>query len=38
MQCYTAEEISAALQKAGFSGVRSSHHPLKPWIAVLATK
>ena len=38
MKTHTAEEIEAALRAAGFSGVRSDHHPSKPWIAVLARK
>ncbi len=38
MKIYTAEEIEAALKAAGFSAVRSGHHPTKPWITVLAKK
>ncbi len=38
MKCYTAEQLEAALRKAGFAGVRSEHHPSKPWITVLARK
>ena len=38
MKCYTAEQIEAALRKAGFSQVTSDHHPSKPWITVLARK
>ncbi len=38
MKVYTAEEIEAALKAAGFSAVRSDHHPTKPWITVLAKK
>lgn len=38
MKIYTAEEIEAALKAAGFSAVRSDHHPTKPWITVLAKK
>ena len=38
MKTYTAEEIEAALKAAGFSAVRSEHHPSRPWIAVLAKK
>ena len=34
----TVEEIEAALRAAGFSEVRSDHHPSKPWITVLARK
>lgn len=38
MKCYTADEIEAALRKAGFSEVNSDHHASKPWITVLAKK
>lgn len=38
MKNHTVEEIEAALKTAGFSGVRSDHHPSKPWITVLARK
>lgn len=38
MTCYTSEEIEAALKAAGFSEVKSDHHPSKPWITVLARK
>ncbi len=38
MHCYTAEEIEAALKKAGFSAVTVDHHSSKPWITVLAQK
>ncbi len=38
MKCYTAEQLTAALQTAGFSEVRADHHPSKPWITVLAKK
>ena len=38
MKNYTAEEIEAALKAAGFSEVKSNHHPSKPWITVLAKK
>ena len=38
MKNHTVEEIEAALRAAGFSEVRSDHHPSKPWIAVLARK
>ena len=38
MKVHTAETIEAALKKAGFSDVRTDHHPSKPWIAVLAKK
>lgn len=38
MKCYTAGQLEAALKKAGFSEVKTDHHPAKPWIAVLARK
>ncbi len=38
MKNYTVMEIEAALRAAGFSFVASDHHPLKPWITVLARK
>lgn len=38
MKIYTTEEIETALKAAGFSAVRSDHHPAKPWITVLAKK
>ncbi len=38
MKCYTAEELEAALRKAGFSDVSCDHHGKKPWICVLARK
>ena len=38
MKCYTPEEIGEALLSAGFSEVKSDHHPTKPWITVLARK
>ncbi len=38
MKCYTAERLETALRAAGFSRVKSEHHPSKPWIAVLAVK
>ena len=38
MKCYTAGELEAALKKAGFSEVKSDHHPSKPWITVIAEK
>ena len=38
MKDYTAQEIGAALKAAGFSEVKSYHHPSKPWITVLARK
>lgn len=38
MKAHTAEAIEAALKKAGFSEVKTQHHPSKPWITVLAGK
>ena len=38
MKCYTAEQLTAALKAAGFSEVKTDHHPSKPWITVLAAK
>lgn len=38
MKCYTAEQLAAALMAAGYSEVKTAHHPSKPWIAVLARK
>ena len=38
MNNYTAEDITAALKKAGFSKVKTDHHKNKPWITVLARK
>ena len=38
MKCYTVEELTAALTKAGFTSVNSDHYPSKPWITVIATK
>ena len=38
MKNHTVEKIEAALKAAGFSEVRSDHHPSKPWITVLARK
>jgi ubiquinone/menaquinone biosynthesis C-methylase UbiE len=38
MKSHTVEEIEAALNAAGFSFVKSDHHPSKPWITVLARK
>lgn len=38
MKNYTPQEIKAALKAAGFSEVKTDHHPRKPWIAVLARK
>lgn len=38
MKCYTPQEVESALQAAGFSAVKTDHHPEKPWITVMATK
>ena len=38
MKNHTIEEIEAALKTAGFSEVKSDHHPSKSWITVLAKK
>ena len=38
MKVYKAEEIEAALHKAGFTEVNADHHGRKPWICVLARK
>ena len=38
MKCHTVEVITEALKAAGFSEVRSDHHPSKPWITVIARK
>ena len=38
MKNHTVTEIEAALKAAGFANIRSSHHPSKPWIAVVAEK
>ncbi|MBQ3467018.1 MAG: class I SAM-dependent methyltransferase [Oscillospiraceae bacterium] len=38
MKVYKAEEIEAALHKAGFTEVNTDHHGRKPWICVLARK
>lgn len=38
MKCHTAQQLTEALKKAGFSEVITAHHPQKPWITVLARK
>ena len=38
MKCHTAEQLEAALKAVGFTAVTVSHHPSKPWLAVLAKK
>ena len=38
MKTYTAGQIAGALKVAGFSDIKTDHHPSKPWITVLAKK
>ena len=38
MTNYTPQEIEAALKAAGFSEIKTDHHPARPWITVLAKK
>ena len=38
MKCYTAEQLADSLKGAGFSQVKTDHHPDKPWITVVAKK
>ena len=38
MKVYTAEELEAALRKAGFTEVHTDRYASKPWITVLARK
>ena len=38
MKAHTTGTIETALKKAGFTDVRTDHHPSKPWITVLAKK
>ena len=38
MRVYTAEELEAALRKAGFTEVYTDRYGSKPWITVLARK
>lgn len=38
MHSYTAEELEAALKEAGFASVKTTRHPERPWLAILATK
>jgi len=38
MKCYTAEQLTEYLKAAGFSEIKSDHHPDKPWITVVAEK
>ena len=38
MTLYTKEEITAALEEAGFEIIYCEHHPKKPWLRILARK
>ncbi|MBR3304913.1 MAG: class I SAM-dependent methyltransferase [Christensenellaceae bacterium] len=38
MKCYTSEQLESALKAAGFSEIKTDHHPSKPWITMLAKK
>ena len=38
MKCYTPQEIASALKTAGFSIVKTDHHPDKPWTTAIAKK
>ena len=38
MHNYTKEQISDAMQKAGFSDIETYDHPDKPWIIVIGKK
>ena len=38
MKTYTAEDIEKALRSAGFTEVKTDHHPGKPWIVTVAQK
>ncbi|MBQ1352264.1 MAG: class I SAM-dependent methyltransferase [Oscillospiraceae bacterium] len=38
MKCYTAEQLTAALQAAGFSEIKTDHHAGRPWLTVVARK
>ncbi len=38
MKVYTDEQIAGALKTAGFSDIKTVHHPSKPWMTVLAQK
>ena len=38
MHCYTPQQITDALKKAGFTEIRTQHHAAKPWITVIAKK
>lgn len=38
MKCYTAEQLKAALQAAGFTAVTVDRYPKKPWLTLRAEK
>ena len=38
MKVYTDAQIENALKTAGFSDIRTDHHPSKPWMIILAKK
>lgn len=38
MKTYTIEQITGALNRAGFMKITSYHHESKPWICVIAEK
>lgn len=38
MKCYAAEQLTAALETAGFSDVKAMRCPKRPWITVIARK
>ena len=38
MSYYTMEQLKDALMAAGFSKIRTRHHPKMPWVTVLAEK
>ncbi len=38
MKVYTADDITKALETAGFSNIEIKRHPKKPWLTILAKK
>lgn len=38
MNCYTQDQLTDALAASGFSEIGTRHHPVMPWITVLARK
>ncbi|MCR5134497.1 MAG: class I SAM-dependent methyltransferase [Clostridiales bacterium] len=38
MRCYTAEQLADALREAGFTQVKTYHHPDKPWVTAVSKK